>query len=42
MGEFSQEWIGARLVADSRDAIIFADPEGVIRLWNTGAAELFG
>ena len=42
MGEFSQEWLGARLVADSRDAIIFADPEGVIRLWNTGAAELFG
>ena len=42
MGEFSQEWLCARLVADSRDAIIFADPEGVIRLWNTGAAELFG
>ena len=42
MGEFSQERICARLVADSRDAIIFADPEGVIRLWNTGAAEIFG
>jgi len=42
MGEFSQEWLCARLVADSRDAVIFADPEGVIRLWNTGAAELFG
>lgn len=42
MGEFSQEWLCTRLVADSRDAVIFADPEGVIRLWNTGAAELFG
>jgi PAS domain S-box-containing protein len=42
MGEFSQEWLCARLVAGSRDAVIFADPEGVIRLWNTGAAELFG
>ncbi len=41
-GRIFQEWLGARLVADSRDAIIFADPEGVIRLWNTGAAELFG
>lgn len=42
MGEFSQEWLCARLVADCRDAVIFADAEGVIRLWNTGAAELFG
>lgn len=31
-----------RLVAESRDAIIFADREGVIRLWNAGAAAIFG
>ncbi|MBX5491526.1 MAG: PAS domain S-box protein [Chloroflexi bacterium] len=30
------------LVAEAHDAIIFADREGVIRLWNRGAEELFG
>ncbi|MGO8760603.1 MAG: PAS domain-containing protein [Desulfobaccales bacterium] len=31
-----------RIVAGSRDAIIFADKEGRIRLWNAGAQALFG
>jgi PAS domain-containing protein len=39
---FSGEWLGQRIVADSLDAILFADQEGVIRLWNAGAAEMFG
>jgi len=39
---FSQEWLCRRLVADSREAIIFADRDGVIRLWNAGAREMFG
>jgi PAS domain S-box-containing protein len=30
------------LVEESRDAIIFADQEGIIRLWNRGAAAIFG
>ena len=30
------------MVADSRDAIILADREGIIRLWNAGAVEMFG
>jgi len=40
--KLSREWLGQRIVADSPDAIIFADREGVIRLWNAGAAEMFG
>jgi PAS domain S-box-containing protein len=31
-----------RLVAASRDAIIFADKDGLIRLWNAGAEAMFG
>lgn len=31
-----------RLVEDSRDAVIFADRDGIIRLWNKGAEEIFG
>jgi PAS domain S-box-containing protein len=42
MSDFSQEWLCRRLVEDSRDAVIFADRAGIIRLWNAGAAEMFG
>lgn len=42
MSAISPEWLCQRLVADSRDAVIFADRDGIIRLWNAGAAELFG
>jgi PAS domain S-box-containing protein len=31
-----------RLVAGMSDAIIYADAEGVIRLWNRGASRVFG
>jgi PAS domain S-box-containing protein len=31
-----------RLVAGMSDAIIYADAEGVIRQWNSGAARIFG
>ncbi len=31
-----------RIIQEARDAVIFADPKGVIRLWNRGAAEIFG
>lgn len=31
-----------RIIQEARDAVIFADPEGLIRLWNRGAAEIFG
>lgn len=36
------DWLCRRMVEDSRDAIIFADREGIIRLWNRGAEEIFG
>ena len=39
---FSQDWLCRRLVAESRDAIIFVDKDGLIRLWNTGAEVMFG
>jgi len=35
-------WLCRRLVAESRDAIIFADQDGLIRLWNAGAEAMFG
>jgi len=36
------DWLCRRLVEESRDAIIFADQEGLIRLWNRGAEAVFG
>jgi PAS domain S-box-containing protein len=36
------DWLCRRLVATSRDAIIFVDQDGLIRLWNTGADAMFG
>ncbi len=42
MPDYSQEWLCRRIVEESRDAVIFADREGVIRLWNQGAQEMFG
>jgi len=36
------DWLCRRLVEDSRDAVIFADREGIIRLWNRGAEAMFG
>ena len=31
-----------RLVSDTADTIIYADAEGVIRVWNRGATRVFG
>jgi PAS domain S-box-containing protein len=38
----ANEELCQRIVAESQDAIIFADREGVIRLWNSGAEAMFG
>ncbi len=35
-------WLCQRIVTEARDAIIFADTENIIRLWNRGATEIFG
>ncbi len=40
--EVSVDWLCRRIVAESRDAIIFADRDGLIRLWNAGAESMFG
>jgi PAS domain S-box-containing protein len=37
-----KDWLCCRLVEESRDAIIFADKNGLIRLWNVGAEVMFG
>ena len=37
-----RDWLCRRLVAESRDAIIFADKDGLVRLWNAGAEAMFG
>lgn len=34
--------LGAAIVAQASDAIIFADRQGLIRLWNAGAEAVFG
>jgi PAS domain S-box-containing protein len=39
---FRLEHFADLLVAGMSDAIIYADTEGVIRLWNRGAARVFG
>jgi PAS domain S-box-containing protein len=36
------DWLYRRIVDDAPDAVIFADREGVIRLWNSGAEAMFG
>jgi PAS domain S-box-containing protein len=42
MTELSLEHLCRAIVAGSHDAIIFADRQGIIRLWNGGAEAMFG
>jgi PAS domain S-box-containing protein len=37
-----QEWIYSQIVDSAQDGILFADREGIIRLWNSGAETIFG
>jgi len=37
-----QEWIYRQIIDFAQDAILFADREGNIRLWNSGAETIFG
>jgi PAS domain S-box-containing protein len=39
---FPHEWLCREIVDGAPDAIVFADRDGVIRLWNAGAAAMFG
>ena len=38
----SPDWLARHIVDETPDAIIFADRENVIRLWNLGAERIFG
>ena len=40
--QLTLEQMAARVVAGASDAILFADREGILRLWNRGAEEMFG
>jgi PAS domain S-box-containing protein len=37
-----QNWIYRQIVDFSQDGMLFADREGIIRLWNSGAETIFG
>jgi PAS domain S-box-containing protein len=38
----THEWLCQQIVDNSKDAIIFADRDGIICLWNSGAETMFG
>src|SRR4051794_23583665 len=40
--EFDPRQFAEQLVAGVSDAIVYADAEGAIRLWNRGATRMFG
>jgi PAS domain S-box-containing protein len=42
MTAYTPEWLSRQIVDKAADAIIFADREGIIRLWNFGAEAIFG
>ena len=42
MSARAHEWLCREIVDRAQDAIILADRDGVIRLWNSGAEAMFG
>jgi len=42
MTAYNKEWLSQQIVEKAADAIIFADSEGIIRLWNSAAEAIFG
>jgi PAS domain S-box-containing protein len=42
MNNRSFAWLAEQIVQENSDAIMFADHEGLIRLWNKGAEAMFG
>src|SRR5512134_3024021 len=42
MGESGRDRLCREIVDGIPDAVVFADREGIIRLWNAGAERLFG
>jgi PAS domain S-box-containing protein len=42
MAEYTHEWLCRQIVEKTQDAVVFADREGIVRLWNSGAQAVFG
>jgi PAS domain S-box-containing protein len=42
MEMYTDEWLYQQIIEGAQDAIIYADKEGIIRLWNSGAEAIFG
>jgi PAS domain S-box-containing protein len=42
MQTYTSEWLCQQIVEGTQEAVIFADHDGLIRLWNGGAAAMFG
>lgn len=42
METYTHEWLCQHIVDNTQEAIIFADHDGMIRLWNIGAETIFG
>jgi PAS domain S-box-containing protein len=42
MQEYTSEWLSRQIVDGTMDAIIFANRDGKIELWNLGAEIIFG
>lgn len=42
MPTYTNEWLYQQIVVNTQDAIIFADRDGMVRLWNPGAEAMFG
>lgn len=42
MAKTAHEWLCWQIVENAQDAIIYADRDGIIRLWNSGAEAMFG
>lgn len=38
----SDNWLCQEIIGNASDAIMFSDREGIIRLWNRGAEQMFG
>jgi len=39
---YTHEWLCQKIVEDTHMAVVFADRDGIIRLWNSGAEAMFG
>jgi PAS domain S-box-containing protein len=39
---YAHDWLCQKIIDGTPDAVIFADREGIIELWNAGAEAIFG